>query len=168
VIPFRVSENWNVVTRTIVPVIHQPELAPGIGRISGLGDVQFSTFLSPMHPGGVIWGVGPIVSIPTATDDPTVTKKLGVGPTAVVRTSHGPWLVGAVANNVFSVAGSSEILPFGGATIRAAAHLGWGNAMPFLLTAEEFGAAEALRIGLAQEVVPRGQQTDRARSRLRT
>jgi enoyl-CoA hydratase len=55
------------------------------------------------------------------------------------------------------------ILPFGGATFRAPAKLGWGNAMRFLLTAEEFGAREALRIGLVQEVVPAGQQRDRAR-----
>ena len=54
------------------------------------------------------------------------------------------------------------ILPFGGATMRAPAQLGWGNAMRFLLTAEEFGAAEALRIGLVQEVVPAGQQLARA------
>ena len=54
------------------------------------------------------------------------------------------------------------ILPFGGATLRAPAQLGWGNAMRFLLTGEEFGAAEALRIGLAQEVVPAGQQLARA------
>lgn len=55
------------------------------------------------------------------------------------------------------------ILPFGGATIRAPARLGWGNAMRFLLTAEEFGATEALRIGLVQEVVPAGRQLERAR-----
>ncbi len=54
------------------------------------------------------------------------------------------------------------IMPFGGATVRAPARLGWGNAMRFLLTAEEFGAAEALRIGLVQEVVPHGQQLHRA------
>jgi enoyl-CoA hydratase len=48
------------------------------------------------------------------------------------------------------------IMPYGGATFRAPAQLGWGNAMRFLLTAEEFGAAEALRIGLVQEVVPAG------------
>lgn len=54
------------------------------------------------------------------------------------------------------------ILPFGGATFRAPARLGWGNAMRLLLTAEEFGADEALRIGLVQEVVPAGQQRDRA------
>jgi enoyl-CoA hydratase/carnithine racemase len=56
------------------------------------------------------------------------------------------------------------ILPFGGATFRAPERLGWGNAMRFLLTAEEFGAAEALRIGLVQEVVPQGQHVDRARA----
>ncbi|MGI9017287.1 MAG: crotonase/enoyl-CoA hydratase family protein [Euzebya sp.] len=54
------------------------------------------------------------------------------------------------------------IVPFGGATVRAAAQLGWGNAMRFLLTAEEFGAEQAHRIGLAQEVVPAGQQHQRA------
>jgi len=55
------------------------------------------------------------------------------------------------------------IMPFGGATFRAPAQLGWGNAMRFLLTGEEFGAQEALRIGLVQEVVPAGTQADRAR-----
>jgi enoyl-CoA hydratase/carnithine racemase len=56
------------------------------------------------------------------------------------------------------------ILPFGGATMRAPARLGWGNAMRFLLTGEEFGAAQALRIGLVQEVVPHGEHVTRARS----
>ncbi len=60
------------------------------------------------------------------------------------------------------------ILPFGGATMRAATQLGWGNAMRWLLTAEEFGAAEALRIGLVQEVVPAGQQLQRATEIART
>ena len=55
------------------------------------------------------------------------------------------------------------IMPFGGATFRAPTQLGWGNAMRFLLTGQEFGADEALRIGLVQEVVPAGQQADRAR-----
>lgn len=54
------------------------------------------------------------------------------------------------------------ILPFGGATIRFPREAGWGNAMRWLLTAERFDAAEALRIGLAQEVVPVGRELDRA------
>lgn len=55
------------------------------------------------------------------------------------------------------------IMPFGGATFRAPEQLGWGNAMRFLLTGEEFGAEQALRIGLVQEVVPAGEQAERAR-----
>jgi enoyl-CoA hydratase/carnithine racemase len=54
------------------------------------------------------------------------------------------------------------IMPFGGATFRAPEQLGWGNAMRFLLTGEEFGAEQALRIGLVQEVVPAGEQAQRA------
>jgi enoyl-CoA hydratase len=54
------------------------------------------------------------------------------------------------------------IFPFGGATFRAPAQLGWGNAMRFLLTAEPFGAQEALRIGLVQEVTPRDKLLERA------
>jgi enoyl-CoA hydratase/carnithine racemase len=55
------------------------------------------------------------------------------------------------------------ILPFGGATMRATAQLGWGNAMRFLLTAEEFGADEAHRIGLVQEVTKPGEHVIRAK-----
>ncbi len=60
------------------------------------------------------------------------------------------------------------ILPFGGATFRAPARLGWGNAMRFLLTAEEFGAERALEIGLVQEVVPAGRHVERALGIART
>lgn len=108
VVPFRASERWNLITRTIVPIIHQPLLAPGIGNVSGLGDIQFSAFLSPVKPRGVLWGVGPILSIPTATDDLLGTKKLGIGPTGVALATHGPWVVGTLVNNVFSVAGDSD------------------------------------------------------------
>ena len=108
VIPFRVSNGWNVITRTIAPLIRQPELGPGLGNVSGLGDIQFSAFLSPAKPRGVLWGVGPIVSLPTATDDLLGTKKLGIGPTGVALATHGPWLVGTLVNNLFSVAGASD------------------------------------------------------------
>jgi hypothetical protein len=108
VIPFRISGRWNVITRTIAPLIHQPELAPGIGHVSGLGDIQFSTFLSPARPRGVVWGVGPILSFPTATDDLLGSGKLGIGPTGVALASRGPWLIGTLVNNLFSVAGASD------------------------------------------------------------
>ena len=54
------------------------------------------------------------------------------------------------------------LYPLGGATFRLVREAGWGNAMRYLLTADEFGAAEALRMGLVQEVTEPGRQLERA------
>lgn len=108
VIPFKLSEDWNLISRTIVPLIYQPELAPGVGEVFGLGDIQQSLFFSPAKPGKVIWGVGPIFQFPTATDDSLGQGKWGAGPTAVALTVHGPWVLGALINNVWSFAGDSD------------------------------------------------------------
>ena len=69
VIPITLSKDWNLITRTIIPVIHTPDLAPGINGMSGLGDIQESLFFSPTKagPGGIIWGAVPVISAPTAT-----------------------------------------------------------------------------------------------------
>lgn len=107
VVPFRLSQNWNLITRTIVPVIQVPDLAPGVNGTTGLGDVSLSLFLSPAKAGRIIWGVGPIVSFPTATEDILGTKKLSVGPTVVALRNQGHWLYGMLVNNLFSVAGPS-------------------------------------------------------------
>ena len=108
VIPFKVSEDWNLISRTIVPLIYQPELAPGVGEVFGLGGMQESLFFSPAKPGKVIWGVGPIFQFPTATDDSLGQGKWGAGPTAVALTVHGPWVLGALINNVWSFAGDQR------------------------------------------------------------
>jgi len=68
VVPFSLSKDWNLITRTIIPIIQVPDLAPGVNGTTGLGDVNVSLFLSPAKAGPVIWGVGPIVSFPTATE----------------------------------------------------------------------------------------------------
>src|SRR5579859_4785929 len=69
VIPFKLNSDWNLITRTIVPVIEQPTLAPGVGNVSGLGDVQLSLYMSPSKAfRGLIWGLGPSFSFSTATD----------------------------------------------------------------------------------------------------
>jgi hypothetical protein len=107
VVPFRVSRDWDLITRTILPVIQVPDLAPGLNGQTGLGDMNLSLFFSPAKAGAVIWGAGPIVSFPTATEDILGTKKLSVGPTVVVLRSHGHWLFGTLVNNLFSVAGPS-------------------------------------------------------------
>jgi hypothetical protein len=108
VVPFKLSDDWNLITRTIIPVIQVPELAPGLQGTTGLGDVQTSLFLSPAKAGSVIWGAGPVISFPTATQDILGTKKLSVGPTVVVLRSHGHWLFGTLVQNLFSVAGPKE------------------------------------------------------------
>jgi hypothetical protein len=100
VIPFQLSEDWNLITRTILPVISQP--VPGGDDEFGLGDTLFTGFLSPRDSGGLIWGVGPAVLLPTSTDDALGAGEWGAGPAAVVLTMTGPWVVGGLINNVWS------------------------------------------------------------------
>ena len=111
VIPFELNKEWNLITRTIMPVISQPGFAPGQSRVNGLGDIQLSGFLSPAVPrGGLIWGVGAIAQLPTNTDDRLGNDRWGLGPTAVaLHLEHGdPWVYGALANNIWSVSSSSS------------------------------------------------------------
>jgi hypothetical protein len=108
VVPFRLSDGWNLITRTIIPVAQVPDLAPGVYGTSGLGDVQASSFFSPARVGKVIWGAGPVISLPTATEDILGTKKVSIGPTAVALSIQGHWLYGALVQNLFSVAGPSK------------------------------------------------------------
>jgi hypothetical protein len=110
VVPFHLSNDWNLITRTIIPIIQVPNLAPGVNGVSGLGDVELSLFFSPARVGHLIWGAGPAISVPTARQDILGTKKLSVGPAVVVLRSQGHWLFGALVQNLFSVAGPSARL----------------------------------------------------------
>jgi len=107
VYPIEVDRDWNIITRTIMPLIWQPAFAPDQGDTFGLGDIQFSAFLSPSKPtaDGIIWGAGAIVQMPTNTDARLGNKNWGLGPTAVVlRIKHGdPWVYGVLANNIWSL-----------------------------------------------------------------
>ena len=107
--PFSLNDNWNLVTRTILPVISQPGvLTDGEGRVNGLGDTTFTGWLSPANPGKWIWGVGAAFLIPTATDDALGSDKWGAGPTIVLLTTPGKWVVGSLFSNVWSFAGSGD------------------------------------------------------------
>jgi hypothetical protein len=108
VVPFKLGNDLNLITRTIIPVIQVPDLSQTVKGASGLGDVQISFFLSPAKVGKVIWGAGPVISFPTATEDILGTKKVSIGPTAVALSIQGHWLYGALVQNLFSVAGPSE------------------------------------------------------------
>jgi len=106
VLPIGLSKDWNLITRTILPVISQP--APGTDRTNGLGDLNFTGFISPKKPGKVIWGVGPALVFPTATDDVLGTGKFSIGPSVVALTMKGQWVIGALASNIWSVAGDDD------------------------------------------------------------
>jgi hypothetical protein len=105
VVPFHISENWNLITRVIMPVINQPWLFPGMSSATGLGDFNPTFFLSPLKPGELIWGVGPTFTLPTATDRLLGSGKWSMGPAGVVARMHGPWVYGALINNQWSVGG---------------------------------------------------------------
>src|SRR5208282_3701035 len=110
VIPFSISADWNIITRTILPIISLPGFAPGQGSTSGIGDVQISAFLSPAKPGAWIWGVGTVTQLPTHSNNLLGNNNAGLGPTFVLlHLEHGsPWVYGALANNVWSAGTSSS------------------------------------------------------------
>jgi hypothetical protein len=104
VIPIDVNEDWNIITRTILPIISLPPFAPGQNRTNGIGDVQITAFLSPAKPGSWIWGVGAITQQPTHSDPLLGNNNSGYGPSFVVLhlEKGSPWVYGALANNVWS------------------------------------------------------------------
>lgn len=110
VVPFSLSEDWNLISRTILPLIAQRDVAGDSGRQSGLGDITQSLFVSPVQPGpgSVIWGLGPAFLIPTGTDDLLGSGRWGAGPTGVALRQQGPWTYGVLANHIWSFAGSSR------------------------------------------------------------
>jgi hypothetical protein len=110
VIPFTLNDNWNLISRTILPIIDQDDVPTrGLGE-SGVGDVYQSLFFSPKAPtsNGIIWGVGPVFLLPTASDNSLGTEKWGVGPTAVALKQSGPWNYGALVSHVESFAGEDH------------------------------------------------------------
>ncbi len=107
VLPFSLGDDWQMISRTIIPLVHQPELAPGAGSTDGLGDVSLSLYLSPAKSGSIIWGVGPSFTFATASHDSLGQGKFSVGLSAVALTIRGHWLGGALVTDVASVAGVS-------------------------------------------------------------
>ena len=107
--PFQLNENWNLITRTIVPVVSQPALTPAQDREFGLGDTVFTAFLSPRDSGQLIWGVGPALLLPTSTDDQLGAGEWGAGPSVVVLTVQGRWVVGSLFSNVWSFTGDEQV-----------------------------------------------------------
>ncbi len=110
VIPFTLNKDWNLISRTILPIIDQTDLPVKGSGESGIGDMLQSIFFSPSKPtsGGIIWGVGPVFLIPTASDEALGTEKWAIGPTAVALKQAGQWTYGMLANHIESFAGDND------------------------------------------------------------
>jgi hypothetical protein len=110
VVPIELNQDWNVISRTILPVISQDDVVPGEGSQFGLGDVVQSLFFSPKAPtaAGWIWGVGPAFLLPTGTDDLLTADQWATGPTAVVLKQERGWTYGILANHLWSFAGDDD------------------------------------------------------------
>ena len=109
VVPFSLSEKWNLITRTILPIISQPAFTLNQNRKDGVGDTLFTAFFSPKDSGSLIWGAGPAILIPTSTDDRLGAGEWGAGPGVVFLTIQGPWVVGSLFSNVWSFTGDSDV-----------------------------------------------------------
>lgn len=115
VIPFSLNQDWNVISRTVVPAfINVQSPVPGVGDsggdFDGMGDILQSVFFSPKAPtsSGWIWGAGPAISIPSASNNLFGSGKLSIGPTAVVLRQESGWTYGMLANYLRSVAGDGS------------------------------------------------------------
>ncbi|MBC8127782.1 MAG: transporter [Gloeobacteraceae cyanobacterium ES-bin-144] len=110
VIPITLNSEWNLISRTILPIIDAESPAPGIDNVSGIGDITQSLFFSPQKPteGGLIWGVGPVVLIPSASNDLLGSDKWGAGPTIVLLKQQDGWTYGMLANQIWSFGDNVE------------------------------------------------------------
>jgi len=110
VIPVSMNADWNVITRTIIPLVDQNDFPVKAMNETGLGDITASQFFSPKTPSeaGWIWGAGPVELLPTASDEMLGGRKWGLGPTAVALKQVGPWTIGGLANHIWSVDGDDD------------------------------------------------------------
>jgi hypothetical protein len=114
VVPVKgVLAKWTIIARAIIPYVSLP--GPNDTRQGGLADIQGQFFLTPAKAGKLIWGVGPVLSVPTATADLARTGSWAIGPTGVFLTNAGPWVLGALINNLWTFAddgGAPEVNQF--------------------------------------------------------
>ncbi len=110
VIPISINDDWNLISRTILPIVRTDNLPIGSGINGGVGDIVQSLFFSPKEPteDGWIWGVGPVFLIPSGSD--VSIEKWGAGPTGVALKQVGAWSYGMLANHIWSTGGSDEFV----------------------------------------------------------
>jgi hypothetical protein len=110
VVPFDLNEDWNLISRTILPIVRQEDIFPGSGTQTGTGDVVQSVIFSPKAPtaSGWILGAGPVFLLPTGSNDLLTADKWGAGPTVVALKQSNGWTRGVLANHTWSFAGDGD------------------------------------------------------------
>jgi hypothetical protein len=108
VIPFSLGDDWNLITRTIIPLVDYNGM-PSLSPDEGMGDILQSFFFSPKAPvGGWIVGFGPVIQYPSATDAGLGSEKWSAGPTALALQQKKGWTYGLLTNHVSSFAGEED------------------------------------------------------------
>lgn len=107
VYPVSLNPAWNLISRTILPIISQEAFFTGSSSKFGIGDITQSVFFSPVGT-DPIWAAGPVFLVPTATDELLGTGKWGIGPTVLVLKQNGPLTYGFLTNHIWSFAGSED------------------------------------------------------------
>jgi hypothetical protein len=148
VVPMTLNDDWNLISRTILPLVWQDDVVTSEGTQFGLGDVVQSAFFSPAQPteSGIIWGAGPVFLLPTATEDSLGSEKWGAGPTAVALRQSGPWTYGALANHIWSFAGADSRKDISTTFLQPFINYTTPNATSFFLNTEttyDWNAGEA-------------------------
>lgn len=111
VIPFKLTENLNLITRYILPVVDQRDITGENTHEFGLSDATVTAFFAPKTK-GIILGFGPAFLVPTATEKVLGTEKFGVGPSVLVMHQGKGLSVGFIANQIWSVAGNEDRADF--------------------------------------------------------
>ena len=109
VIPIEINDDWNIISRTIIPLISKDTGIAGEDRINAVGDIVQSAWVSPkaLTENGWIWGAGAAFLIPS--DSELSAKKWGAGPTGLALKQDGPWTYGGLFNHIWSVGGSDTV-----------------------------------------------------------
>lgn len=110
VIPIKLTKDWNLILRAILPLVTQNSITADGVKQNGLSDATVSAFFSPAHS-KIIWAIGPAFLVPTATNTYLGTEKFGIGPTGLVLDQAGAWTFGMLANQLWSVAGNANRPP---------------------------------------------------------
>ncbi len=138
VVPISLNEDWNIISRTILPIIDQSDIFPGAGSQTGTGDTVQSLFFSPKAPtaDGWIWGVGPVLLLPTGSNDLLTADKWGAGPTAVALKHEGRVTYGVLGNHIWSFAGDAKRSDISSTFIQPFATYGWPGGWSATVTAD--------------------------------